>query len=101
MDVLSITASIISIIGLAVRLVEVQTTFHGGTRYFIARSREDGFILSFLLHTIFRDALAIMQIVENYVLHAEDQQVITFLDSYTTSFNMIGVAVRIQDHLYK
>jgi hypothetical protein len=89
-----LAANIIQIVRFTVRLVDVQTTLLGEARYFIARSREDGFILSFLLHTVFRDALAIMQIVEDYVLHAEDQQVVAFLDSYTTSFNMIGVAVR-------
>jgi hypothetical protein len=57
------------------------------------KSREDGFVLSVLLYTVFTDASSIMQSVEDYVFHAEDTQVIAFLDSYTTSFNMIGVAI--------
>ena len=34
-----------------------------------------------------------MRKVEEHVFHAEDKDVVAFMKSYTSSFNMIGVAV--------
>lgn len=53
-----------------------------------------GWITTILLHTLFRDAFSVMAKVEQFVIRAEDQQVMTFIKSYNASFNMIGVAVK-------
>jgi hypothetical protein len=55
---------------------------------------EYGLLMPWVLTFFFRDALNVMAIVERYVLRAEDQQVEDFIKSYTSSFSMIGVAVR-------
>lgn len=57
------------------------------------RATEHGFVTVFLLYTIFPDALFVMDRVERYVLHVEDAMVLAWMKSYSSSFNMIGVAV--------
>ena len=59
------------------------------------RINEHGLVVTFFLHTLFSDALFVIDRVERYVLHADDQDVIAFMKSYTSSFNMIGVAVSV------
>lgn len=58
-----------------------------------SKAKEYGFVISFLLHTVLVDALLVINFVELYVLRVEDAQVITFMQPYSSSFNMIGVAV--------
>ncbi|KAJ8125615.1 hypothetical protein O1611_g8024 [Lasiodiplodia mahajangana] len=64
------------------------------TKYSQYRSQveEHGYWVSFFLNTIFSDAAFVMDRVERYALDADDEHVIAFMGSYTSSFNMIGVA---------
>ena len=55
--------------------------------------REYGLVTTFFLYTLLPDALFVMDRVERYVLHVEDSLVLAFMNSYSSSFNMIGVAV--------
>lgn len=57
--------------------------------------REYGWITTIPLHTLFRDAISVMDKVEQFVIRAEDQKFMAFITSYSASFNMIGVAVRL------
>ncbi|KAF2684102.1 hypothetical protein K458DRAFT_443093 [Lentithecium fluviatile CBS 122367] len=57
-----------------------------------ARVSKYGFFTTQVLQTAFPIALAVMDRVERYVLHVDDKQVVAFLKSYTSSFNMIGIA---------
>jgi len=61
----------------------------------LGRIKEYGLITTIFLHTLFRDAFFVMEKVEQFVIHAEDQKVMAFIKSYTANFNMIGVAVRL------
>ena len=55
---------------------------------------EYGVATTVILITVFQDALALMERVEIHVLKDDTaQEVVTFMVSLTTSFNMIGVAV--------
>ncbi|KAI0100913.1 hypothetical protein GGR51DRAFT_531374 [Nemania sp. FL0031] len=56
---------------------------------------EHGVLVRFFLTFFFPDAAFVMDRVERYMLDTDDQHVIAFLESYTSSFNMIGVAVAI------
>jgi hypothetical protein len=64
-----------------------------GFRSFLSRCREYGIFLAIVLQVIFPDALRVMAKVEQYVILGQDQEAIAFMKSYTSSFNMIGVAV--------
>jgi len=63
-------------------------------RTFKARVSEYGVFVTILLYIVFSDALSVMDRVEHYVLHVDDAEVVAFLQSYISGFNMIGVAVR-------
>lgn len=54
---------------------------------------EHGILYSVILRVFFSNALNIMNKVEWYVVPGQDHEVIAFMKSYTSSFNMIGVAV--------
>ncbi|KAH7384449.1 hypothetical protein BKA66DRAFT_569702 [Pyrenochaeta sp. MPI-SDFR-AT-0127] len=69
-----------------------NSTLTASAKPFATQRKEGGLIVACLLHTIFTDALFVMDRVERYVLHASDQHVVAFMKSYNTSFNMIGVA---------
>lgn len=60
---------------------------------------DEGSWMTWFLYLFFNDSLDVMVKVEQYVLGADDAQVIAFLNSYTSSFNMIGVAVGLSDTL--
>jgi len=60
---------------------------------FVERVREDGLFMTILLRTVLTDALSVMERVERYVVYADDAHALAFMKSYTSSFNMIGVAV--------
>jgi hypothetical protein len=62
---------------------------------YLHRIRENGFLTTLLLTVLFPDALSVMDRVEHFVLHTDDRRVVGFLKSYTSSFNMVGVAVRV------
>ncbi|KAF2799527.1 hypothetical protein K505DRAFT_370952 [Melanomma pulvis-pyrius CBS 109.77] len=53
---------------------------------------EHGILYSVILRVFFSNALYVMNKVERYVVPAQDHEVIAFMKSYTSSFNMIGVA---------
>jgi hypothetical protein len=57
-----------------------------------ARVAEYGLPVTLLLLIVFSDALRVMDRVEQHVLVVDDAQVVAFLDSYISGFNMIGVA---------
>ncbi|KAF2640477.1 hypothetical protein P280DRAFT_543199 [Massarina eburnea CBS 473.64] len=59
---------------------------------FRAHIARNGIVMTFYLHILFPDALFVMERVERYVLTASDQEVVAFMKSYNSSFNMIGVA---------
>jgi len=54
--------------------------------------RKYGCTVAFLLETC-SDARLVIDRVESYVVHTDNQSVIAFIKSYTLSFNMIGIAV--------
>ena len=48
-----------------------------------------------ILRMFFPGSNGVMEKVERRVLQADDKEVITFMDSYTSSFGLTGVAVSI------
>jgi len=50
-------------------------------------------VTAWLLQHAFPDAFFVMDRVERYVLRASDQDILGFLHSYSSSFNMVGVVV--------
>ena len=64
------------------------------------RCKDYGVFIAVLLEIVFPEALRVMSTVERYALKAEDKEVIAFMKTYTSSFNMIGVAVSIPHSLY-
>jgi hypothetical protein len=69
--------------------------FRRFTRSAARRKNEYGTLNVWLMILLFPDALRVMDRIEKNVLGAcgGDKQIVSFLQSYTTSFNMIGVAV--------
>ncbi|KAF9700060.1 hypothetical protein EKO04_001375 [Ascochyta lentis] len=65
---------------------------HAGLPPFLNKAREHGWLVTGLLYTVFSDARFVMDRVERYVVHAQDEQVLAFMKLYGASFNMIGVA---------
>jgi hypothetical protein len=59
-----------------------------------ALARENGVYVAWFLRAIFPDAVSVIGRVERYVLNAHDQAVVDFMRPYTSSFSMIGIAVR-------
>jgi hypothetical protein len=62
-------------------------------RQFRHLSSEYGWFRAWLLLRWLTKALAVMERVEMYVLHARAEDSIAFKDSFSSSFNMIAVAV--------
>jgi hypothetical protein len=60
---------------------------------FKSRCKEYGVFSSVFLQLFFPSALYVMEKVEKYVILGQDHEAIAFMKSYTSSFNMIGVAV--------
>jgi hypothetical protein len=61
---------------------------------YVENLREYGTLLTWTLYFVFPNALSVMDRVERYVLRENDPRKVTaFLESYTSSFNMVGVAV--------
>lgn len=54
-----------------------------------------GILITLLLYFVFTDARFVMARVRVNLVHARDDQVVAFMESYTSGFNMIGVAVGI------
>jgi len=77
-------------------LEHYQQTFDSylrSVKKFKFRCEEYGVLPSVFLQLFFPSALDVMEKVEKYVIPGQDHEVIAFMKSYTSSFNMIGVAV--------
>lgn len=75
-----------TVLGAFERLLKIRDEFRvGRSKYAL--------LTSLWLRMCLPDALDVMHRIENYVLRASDEQVVAYMQSYTSSFNMIGVAV--------
>lgn len=59
-----------------------------------------GHFKTWILYTFFFDAFAIMDRVESHIRKADEKHVIAFIQSQTSSFNMIGIAASIRTALH-
>ena len=57
--------------------------------------QEYGPVLALAIFFMFPDALHVMEQVERHVLHGEDEEALVFKGSYSGSFKMVAVAVRV------
>ncbi|KAF2036595.1 hypothetical protein EK21DRAFT_83549 [Setomelanomma holmii] len=92
-EIIGVVGSIVQIIGfVSAGLSDVRGIDLLPSKGLWEKIREDGLIVTLLVRTVFRDAYRVMEMVERYVVHADGRHVLGFMKSYTSSFNMIGVA---------
>jgi hypothetical protein len=90
MDPLSMTATIIAVLQITAQVYE---SYLRSFNKFKSRCDEYGVFPIVLLVLFFPNALVVMAKVEQYVIPGQDHEVTAFMKSYTSSFNMVGVAV--------
>jgi hypothetical protein len=92
-EVVGALFSVASVAITALSAADFRSAYSPPVTSFYDRVREDGLLMTLLLRTVLTDALGVMDRVERYVIHADDAHVLAFMKSYTSSFNIIGVAV--------
>ncbi|KAF2714421.1 hypothetical protein K504DRAFT_486341 [Pleomassaria siparia CBS 279.74] len=91
-----IAGLVLGVLLILIASVQHRSTTHGTVKAllptFKVRCKEYGIFPTLTLYLYFPKALDIMAKVEKHVIPGQDREVMTFMKSYTSSFNMIGVA---------
>ena len=78
------------------RLDQVLRSVSWLTEVFHSLRHEYGILPTAILGALFPDALSVMAKVEENVILGRDDEVLAFMSAYTSSFNMIGIAVSLE-----